>query len=173
MNKLFKKISLNEKGDDEASEYFRLLIAFVLATAVLVIIIVMVGRVNNQSIIISTAKFEEGIISASKGPGVTTQTPFIIEDVMLSGIISKERISKLTGYSKECILFKSGPGFDNSSTDFISINKKFMKTDVYVYCGYYGDEGAIILNTSTDCPTYCALYFNTRPDSSLYPEAID
>jgi hypothetical protein len=169
MNKLLKGISLNERGDDEASESFRLLIAFALAAAVLVIIIVMVGRVNNQSILISTAKFEEGVVSASKGPGITTETPFIIEDVMLSGIISKERISSLTSYPKKCILFITGPGFDNSSPNFISVNKKFIKTDVYVYCGYNGDPGAIALSIPSDCPTYCGIYFNKRPDSSLYP----
>jgi len=167
MNKLFKKISFNEKGD-EAFESFRLLIAFALATAVLVIIIVMVGRVNNQSIIISTAKFEEGVVSASKGPGITTQTPFIIEDVMLSGIISKERISKLTGYSKECIAFKVGPGFEEAD-EYVKVNKRYIKTDVYVYCGF-GDNvpGEIPIMNNT-CPTYCAIYFNLTPSSALYP----
>ena len=129
----------------------------------------MVGRVNNQSIIISTAKFEEGVVSASKGPGITTQTPFIIEDVMLSGIISKERLSNLTSYPKKCIHFESGPGFDNTSLDFISINKKYLKTDVYVYCGYSGDIGASALDIDDDCSTYCAIYFNARPPSNFYP----
>ncbi len=168
MNKLFKKISLNEKGD-EAFESFRLLIAFALATAVLVIIIVMVGRVNNQSIIISTAKLEEGVISASKGPGVTTETPFIIEDVMLSGIISKDRISKLTGYSKNCIAFITGPGFENNDA-YIEVNKKYIKTDVYVYCGFGNSIPSEITSLfNFNCPTYCALYFNVSPPSSLYP----
>jgi len=167
MNKLFKKISLNQKGD-EAFESFRLLIAFALATAVLVIIIVMVGRVNNQSIIISTAKFEEGIVSASKGPGITTQTPFIIEDVMISGIISKERISKLTGYSKDCIAFKAGPGFEVTD-DYVKISKKYIKTDVYVYCGFGDLVPPEIPIMNNICPTYCAIYFNMTPPSGLYP----
>jgi len=171
MNKLFKILKLNEKGD-EAFESFRLLIAFALATAVLVIIIVMIGRVNNQSIIISTAKFEEGVISASKGPGVTTETPFIIEDVMLSGIISKERISKLTGYSKNCLVFITGPGFDNQG-EYVEINKKFIKTDVYVYCGF-GDVVPSEINIMTaTCPTYCAIYFNMNPPNGLYPTQMN
>jgi len=167
MTKLLKKIKMNEKGD-EAFESFRLLIAFALATAVLVIIIVMVGRVNNQSILISTAKFEEGFVSASKGPGIGTQTPFVIEDVMLSGIISKERLSYLSGYSKECIKFESGPGFDNTNTEYIKVSKKYIKTDVYVYCGFGDDAHAYEFINSGDCSTYCVVFFNKTAPSTLY-----
>jgi len=167
MNKLFRIIKLNQKGD-EAFESFRLLIAFALATAVLVIIIVMVGRVNNQSILISTAKFEEGFVSASKGPGISTKTPFIIEEIMLSGIISKERLSYLSGYSPECIIFESGPGFDNTSEKYISVNKKYIKTDVTIYCGFGDDTQATSFYIPDTCPTYCVIYLNKTPPNNLY-----
>ncbi len=165
---MIKFFKLNERGDDEASESFRLLIAFAIAAAVLVIIIVMVGRVNHQSILISTAKFEEGFISASKGPGISTITPFVIEDVMLSGIISKDRLTYLSGYSSECIIIESGPGFENTGGKYVSVLKKYIKTDVIVYCGFGNDLHANQFVNEDDCPTYCVLFMNKSAPTSIY-----
>jgi len=165
MIRLFK---LSKKQKGQAFESFRLLIAFILMAAVLAIIIVMVNKTNQNAIIISTQKFEEGFISASKSPGTSTKVPFIIEDLRLKGIISKKRLATISELQEECIGFDLGPGiidFPNGA----EIERGSLKMDLTVYCGFRGEYIAGIGNINTDnCPTYCVLFLNKSPPSDIY-----
>ena len=170
-----KPLMKSQKGDSEAFESFRLLIGFVLATAVLTIIIVMISKIHNSSILISSQKFEEGVVSASKSPGVSSKVPFVIEDLMLSGTISKRKMAYLTGYPEECISFEIGPGIEeNKKNKDVTITKKYIKTDVYVYCDFMNDENPApfpdILNAfEPACSVaYCAIFINKTPSPTLY-----
>ena len=102
-------LKLNQKGDDSASEAYRLLIGFILGAAILVIIMNMINSTQNQLIIVSNQKLKEGLISAVKSTGTSAKTPFVIEDLMLKGNISKTTITNYTGLPEECMAFVAGP----------------------------------------------------------------
>lgn len=175
---------LKEKG--QAFESFRLLIAFVLMTAVLVIILSMVHRTNTTTIIISTQKLDDGFLSASKSPGASTKTPFVIKDLKLSGIISKRSLSNTSGMDPNCIFFKIGPGIKELNNGDAQITKKYLKMNVTVYCDFKEnvDNGTVpqyINNIITSTPshsshtidecnsqTYCVLFLNSAPPTEIY-----
>ena len=172
---IFKK--LNQKGDSEAFESFRMLIAFVLAAAILVIIINMVNNVNEKSVQISTQKLSEGIISGVKSVGTSARIPFVISDLLLRGTIDRRTIQNISGLNKECVFFIAGAGVDKSNNgEYISI-KGTKKMDVYVYCNQT-DSGFEVVSsnysevsnnlTTEDCPTFCVFFFNERPKAALY-----
>ncbi|MFA5746245.1 MAG: hypothetical protein WCX82_00065 [archaeon] len=170
------KFKLTEKGDGESFETFRLLIAFVLALAVLVIIISMVNSTNKQAILISDQKLKEGLLSAAKSPGTSTRIPFIIEDLMLSGTISKTRISNYSGLDGNCIALVYGAGItplNPNTNDILKIKASRLEMNVYAYCDFNdGDHPDVaedqISTDSVVCPTYCVFFFNKKPDDSLY-----
>lgn len=162
----------NKKG--QAFESFRLLIAFILAIAILAIIYTMVAKVNKETVIISTQKFEEAVRSASKSPGTSSVVPFVIEDVVLEGAIDKHRLGLITGLSEECLSLQAGPGI-TVTTRGVDILKK-LKMNVYVYCNYQNAEinnvdMSYIVNTtitSSTCPTYCVIFMNRKPPEGTY-----
>lgn len=172
-------MKFKEKG--QAFESFRLLIAFILMTAVLVIILSMVHRTNTTTIIISTQKLDDGFLSASKSPGASTKIPFVIKDLKLSGIISKRRLANVSGMDPNCIFFKLGPGLKKLNNSDAQIIKKYIKMDVTVYCDFKENTNnapseiySIILNASghtiDNCyaQTYCVLFLNSAPPSTVY-----
>lgn len=173
MIKLYK---LNQKGDDSSSETFRLLIAFVLAAAMLLIIMNMIETSNKQTILVSKQKLKEEIQSAAKSTKTSTKIPFIIEDLILTGNITKTEISSYSGLDEECIGFISGPGIEVLSNGTLKIKKRHLKMNVWAYCDFWkgsinSDEinRAINLNVSRDdCPTFCVFYFNKKPDPEIY-----
>jgi len=172
---IFKK--LNQKGDSEAFESFRMLISFVLAAAILVIIINMVNNVNEKSVQISTQKLSEGVISGVKSVGTSARIPFVISDLLLRGTIDRRSIQNISGMNKECVFFIAGAGVDKSDNgEYISI-KGTKKMDVYVYCNQTSSGIVVVTNNypevsedlSTDtCPTFCVFFFNERPNAALY-----
>lgn len=171
-----KLIKLNQRGDDSSSETFRLLIAFVLAAALLVIIMNMISITNKQTILISEQKLEEGLQSAVKSVGVSTRIEFIIDDLMLTGVIGKKKISQRSGMSEECIGLIGGQGIETLNNGDLRIKSSHLKMNVWAYCDFWQssfpdeiNEAMIHSNPSSDvCPTYCVFFFNKKPSSSLY-----
>lgn len=175
-------LKLNSKGDDSASDVYRLLIAFVLATAVLVIIINMVTSVQKQSIIISNQKLKEGVQSAVKSAGTSAKIPFVIEDLMLSGNLSKTTIKNYSGLSEECMAFVHGAGLEpiDEDNNVLRIKGKYIEMDVWAYCNIdssqipnnlnskYNDAVMQIENDEGVCPIYCVFFFNKKPDPLIY-----
>lgn len=172
---IFKNI--NQKGDSEAFESFRMLIAFVLAAAILVIIINMVNNVNEKSVQISTQKLSEGIISGVKSVGTSARIPFVISDLLLRGTIDRRTIQNISGLNKECVFFIAGAGVDKSENgEYVSI-KGTKKMDVYVYCNQtesgldkvIAEYPEVNVDPFQDvCPTFCVFFFNERPKAALY-----
>lgn len=175
---LKKLIIVSEKGQ-EASEAFRLLTAFIVALAILGIILAMIHKVDQQTLLVSTERFEEGIVSASKAPGTSAVIPFLIQDIVLKGTISKLRLSNLTGYSKECLIFQLGPGLELDAQDNAIVLKDKLKMDVWVYCNFGGDNvyslpglsggQQIDLDELSNCPQFCLIFMNKKPPQEFYP----
>lgn len=174
---IFKK--LNQKGDSEAFESYRMLIAFVLAAAILVIIISMVNNVNEESIQISTQKFSEGVISGVKSVGTSARIPFVISDLLLRGTIDRRTIQNISGLNKDCVSFIAGAGLEKSDNgEYVSI-KGTKKMDVYVYCNQTNSGLSVVTEnypevyndlSADDCPTFCVFFFNERPKDALYDQ---
>jgi hypothetical protein len=172
---------LSKKGDDSASEAYRLLIGFILGAAILVIIMNMINSTQNQSILISNQKLKEGLISAVKSTGTSAKTPFVIEDLMLKGSISKTTITNYTGLPEECMAFVAGPRlFSENDFNIIRIKPRYLKMNIWAYCDFMPPGTTQLpegLDTNTqgqltpdpnDCPTYCVFFFNIKPDNGLY-----
>jgi hypothetical protein len=175
---------LSKKGDDSASEAYRLLIGFILGAAILVIIMNMINSTQNQSILISNQKLKEGLISAVKSTGTSAKTPFVIEDLMLKGSISKTTITNYTGLPEECMAFVAGPRlFSENDFNIIRIKPRYLKMDVWAYCDFMpsgmtqlpeGLDSNTKMQLEQDqdvCPTYCVFYFNIKPSDELYNSA--
>lgn len=172
---------LSKKGDDSASEAYRLLIGFVLGAAILVIIMNMINSTQNQSILISNQKLKEGLVSAVKSTGTSAKIPFVIEDLMLKGNISKTTIKNYTGLSEECMAFVAGPRlFSENDFNIIRIKTRYLKMNVWAYCDFM-PSGSLDLPDELDdntklqltedpeiCPTYCVFFFNVKPPENLY-----
>lgn len=172
-----KILKLNQRGDDSSSESFRLLIAFVLATSILFIIMNMVTTTNKQSILISDQKLKEGVQSAVKSVGTSTKIPFVIEELMLAGTITKRKISIYSGMDENCIGFIGGQGLEQLSNGDLKIKASNLKMNVWAYCDFWQSSfpeeiyGTINNSvSSSECPTYCVYFFNKRPSPSLYTE---
>ncbi|MDD3178313.1 MAG: hypothetical protein PHR26_02225 [Candidatus ainarchaeum sp.] len=167
-----------KKQKAQAEESFRLLIAFVITVAILSIILVMVRNINNKAIIISQQKLEEGIISASKAPGISTQSKYIIEDLKLKGTISKEWISGITGIEKGCIGIDNGPGIEpiaESNELIYEITERNLDMDVTIYCNISNsDEPSSIYNllekNTEDCEKFIVLFLNKNAPDEIYKE---
>jgi len=166
-----KLIKNKEKG--QAFEVYRLLIAFVIAVAVMSIIIVMVQKTNNESIILSTQNFEQGIISASKSPGTSSKIPFVISDLKLSGSITKKRISDITSLNKDCIFFSAGPGIEKTNLG-VDIKQKSIKMNATVYCNFGNAEFKpkiipyLTSDSVSDCSVFCVIFMNQIPPKEIY-----
>lgn len=173
-----KILKLNQRGDDSSSESFRLLIAFVLATSILFIIMNMVTTTNKQSILISDQKLKEGVQSAVKSVGTSTKIPFVIEELMLAGTITKRKISIYSGMDENCIGFIGGQGLEQLSNGDLRIKTSNLKMNVWAYCDFWDttlpreiEENIDHFNLyHAECPTYCVYFFNKRPSPSLYTE---
>ncbi|HPV66273.1 MAG TPA: hypothetical protein PK655_02360 [archaeon] len=174
-------LKLNQKGDDSASEAYRLLIGFILGAAILVIIMNMINSTQNQLIIVSNQKLKEGLISAVKSTGTSAKTPFVIEDLMLKGNISKTTITNYTGLPEECMAFVAGPKlFSVNDYNVLRIKTRHLKMNVWAYCNFMpSGEGSLLdeLDSTTQsqltqdtsvCPTYCVFFFNIKPPEGLY-----
>ena len=174
-----KILKLNQRGDDSSSESFRLLIAFVLATSILFIIMNMVTTTNKQSILISDQKLKEGVQSAVKSVGTSTKIPFVIEELMLAGTITKRKISIYSGMDENCIGFIGGQGLEQLSNGDLKIKASNLKMNVWAYCDFWDTSSGIPdeIEDNVDnhfdlhsavCPTYCVYFFNKRPTCNLY-----
>lgn len=172
---------LSQKGDDSASEVYRLLVGFILGAAMLVIIMSMVNSTQNQTVLISNQKLKEGLISAVKSAGTSAKTPFIIEDLMLKGNISKITISNYTGLPEKCMAFVAGPKlFSENDYNVIRIKGRHLKMNVWAYCDFLPPHTGSLPRELDDsiqgqltedpnvCPTYCVFFFNTKPPEDLY-----
>ena len=165
-----------KKQKAQAGESFRLLIAFVITVAILSIILVMVRNINNKAIVISQQKLEEGIISASKAPGISTEKKYIIEDLKLKGTISKEWISGVTGIRKECIGIDNGPGIEpisESNNLIYEITERSLDMDVTIYCNISNsNEPSPIYNILSedpeDCDKFMVLFLNKNAPDEIY-----
>ena len=176
---MMKILKLNQRGDDSSSESFRLLIAFVLAAAILVIILNMVNTTNKQSILISDQKLKEGVQSAVKSVGTSTRIPFVIEDLLLTGTITKRRLSTYSGMKEECIGLIGGQGLEQQENGDLRIKASNLKMNVWAYCDFWNTSSGIPEEIednvhssfnlySAECPTYCVYFFNKKPSNSLY-----
>jgi len=170
-----KILKLNQRGDDSSSESFRLLIAFVLAAAILVIIMNMIASTNKQSILISDQKLKEGVQSAAKSVGTSTKIPFIIEDLMLTGTITKRKISIYSGMDENCIGLIGGQGLEYLDNGDLRIKADNLKMNVWAYCDFWGTNQDVpteidFVPNSENCKTYCVYFFNKKPENSLYTE---
>ncbi len=167
----------NKKG--QAFEAYQLLIAFIVATAILGIILVMVNKTNNQAIIISNQKIEDSFLSAINSPIVSMEKPFAVEDVLVSGIISHAKYEQLGNLEPGCFGFIVGPGILKESYG-VQIQKKYLKTDVYFVCGKSGMSSRDLTNiniyseitTGANAPIpnpdscedlFCVMYINKKP----------
>ncbi|MCK9292586.1 MAG: hypothetical protein WCY27_00685 [archaeon] len=166
-----KLVKHTERG--QAFEVYRLLIAFIIAVAVMSIIIVMVQKTNKESILLSYQNLEQGFISATKSPGTSSKMPFVIEDLKLKGMITKKKLSTISGLKEECIIFDAGPGIEKTDIG-VEINK-ILKFDTTVYCNFGNVdilETPIIQllenNTLENCPVYCIVFMNKNP-KDIYP----
>lgn len=173
--KIKLKNKLNNKG--QAFESFRLLIAFILALAILLIIFSMVNKANKESVIISTERFEEAITSASKSTGTSASIPFIIKDLMLKGNISRRRIASITNMDENCIYLDGGPGLvEGGLPGDLEIKKRYLKMDAYVYCNFndssinYPSNISNIVSMEIDpsCQRFCIIFLNKKPPSGTY-----
>lgn len=174
---------LSKKGDETAFEAYRLLIGFILGAAILVIIMNMINSTQNQSILISNQKLKEGLVSAVKSAGTSAKTPFVIEDLMLKGSISKTTITNYTGLPEKCMAFVAGPKlFSEGDFNIIRIKPRYLKMDVWAYCNFIkmatnlpdqldANTKSQITQDPEVCPTYCVFFFNIRPSYELYPES--
>jgi hypothetical protein len=172
--KLKNFIKLSKKA--QAFEAYRLLIAFVLALAFLVVIYSMVQSINEKSLLISNQKFKDGIISATKAVGISTKKEFVIDDLLLSGTISTRKLENYSGIDKECFKLVPGPGFkEDTASNILNIQGKFKKMNVYTYCDFEDapitddeiNEYHDIIYDSTElkqCPVYCVIFFNKKPN---------
>ncbi|MFH0905712.1 MAG: hypothetical protein V1824_00055 [archaeon] len=167
-----------QKG--QAFESFRLLIAFILTTAILAIIYSMVRSTNEQSILISNDKLKEAAVSASKAPGTSAQNKFVVEDLQLKGLITKADISNKTNLAKECLFFKNGSGIKKLDNGDIKIENRALKMDVYIYCNFKGqgiytnsDYYSELENCDNigNADRYCIFFFNTKPPEGTYETA--
>jgi len=170
-----KILKLNQRGDDSSSESFRLLIAFVLAAAILVIIINMINTTQKQSILISDQKLKEGSQSAAKSVGTSKKIPFIIEGLMLTGTITKRKMSQYSGLDTNCITLVPGTGIESQSNGDIKIKASSLKMNVWAYCDFFNNNAnweiyEYVPNSATyeTCPIYCVFFFNKKPECSLY-----
>ncbi|HRS42926.1 MAG TPA: hypothetical protein P5530_03605 [Candidatus Diapherotrites archaeon] len=174
-------LKLNQKGDDSASEAYRLLIGFILGAAILVIIMNMINSTQNQLIIVSNQKLKEGLISAVKSTGTSAKTPFVIEDLMLKGNISKTTITNYTGLPEECMAFVAGPKlFSVNDYNVLRIKTRHLKMNVWAYCNFMPsgsnqlpdalspDTKLQLTQDRSVCPTYCVFFFNIKPPEGLY-----
>jgi len=167
-----KLIKYKERG--QAFEVYRLLIAFVIAVAVMSIIVVMVQKTNKESIILSYQNFEQGFISATKSPGTSSKMPFVIGDVKLSGIITKKRLSTISGLKEECIFFDAGPGIEETNIG-VEIKKKVLKFDTTIYCNFGSvtvdnEIGSLLNGAGEECSVYCIVFMNKSPNPDVYSE---
>lgn len=173
-------LKLSQKGDDSASESYRLLIGFVIGLAMLVIIINMINSIQNQLVLVSNQKLKEGLISAVKSTGKSAETPFVIEDLMLKGNISKTTISNYTGLPKECMAFVAGPKFiPENNNNVLTIKSRILKLNVWAYCNFMPPHeeslpeqldsiGTQLDHDQSICPTYCVFFFDVKPPQGLY-----
>jgi hypothetical protein len=137
MNYLKLKRFLKFSKKAQAFESFRLLIAVILALAFLIIIYSMIQSINEKSILISSQKFKEGIISATKSVGISTKKEFVIEDLLLSGIINTRTLENYSGIDSDCFLLVPGPGFkEDEESRVLNVQGKFKKMDVYTFCDF-------------------------------------
>jgi hypothetical protein len=160
----------NSKG--QAFEAYQLLIAFVIATAILGIIIMMIGKTNNQAIIISDQKIEDAFLSAINSPIISMEKPFVVKDVMITGIISYDRYQNLAKIDEGCFEFMVGPGVVLENYGDV-IDKKFLKTNIYFSCGIKDMDSSLISrdiypdlfdsNPADNCEKFCVMYINKMP----------
>jgi len=173
-----RAIKLSQKGDSSSGEVYRLLVAFILAAAVLVIIMNMIATTNKQTIIISEQKLKEGVQSAVKSVGTSTKIPFVIEDLMLTGTITKDKISTYSGMPKQCIGFVGGQGLVLLENGNLKIKSNTLELDLWAYCDFWDSSGRLpeelddLMNyefrPGNDCQTYCVFLFNKKPSCELY-----
>ena len=179
---IFKK--LNKKG--QAFESFRLLIGFILALAILSIILFMVQKTNQNSLVVSSQRLQEEIQSASKSAGVSSKIPYKIKDIKLKGNITTSKYLRKTDLNHECIYFHPGPGLEylnNPRGDIKTVRDKSITMHITIYCNFdtskiAGIEGGDALVTSGEtgdtkgvreaCPKYCLVYFNSSPPKEIY-----
>jgi len=166
----------NNKG--QAFEAYKLLIAFIIAVAVLGIILTMVNKTNNQALIISDQKIEDAFISAINSPVISMEKPFIVKEVLVSGIISYAKYENLGGLEPGCFGFIVGPGVSLEAYG-AEIESRFLKTDVYFSCGFnmnvnnlQNTETYFEITTGANSPIdtieeceklFCVMYINKRP----------
>jgi hypothetical protein len=166
---------MNYKG--QAFEAYQLLIAFIIAVAILGIIVMMINKTNNQAIIISNQKIEDAFLSAINSPIISMDKPFFVRDVMVSGIISSARYEQLGNIESGCFGFLTGPGVINHDYG-VEIEKRFLKTDVYFVCGLSemvapsGNDTYLEITTGSNraiddidnCERlFCVMYINRKP----------
>ncbi len=133
----------NKKG--QAFEAYKLLIAFVIAAAILGIIAVMISKTNNQAVVISYQKIENSFSSAINSPIISMEKPFVVKDVLISGIISYNRFEQLGNIEPGCFGLITGPGITKEAYGAM-IEKKYLKTDIYFRCGLGEMNDSLIPN---------------------------
>jgi len=167
----------NNKG--QAFEAYQLLIAFIIATAILGIIVMMISKTNSQAIIISNQKIEDAFTSAINSPVISMEKPFVVKDVLITGILSYDRFEQISGIEEGCFGFIVGPGITLQPYGAV-VDKKYLKTNVYFSCGlkgmdidnlpfeiYPGVSGnsPFEKNPSNDCERlFCVMYINKTPE---------
>ncbi|NCP72166.1 hypothetical protein GW835_02115 [archaeon] len=165
----------NNKG--QAFEAYQLLIAFIIATAILGIIVMMISKTNSQAIIISNQKIEDAFTSAINSPVISMEKPFVVKDVLITGILSYERYEQISGIEEGCFGFIVGPGVTLQPYGVI-VDKKYLKTNVYFSCGlrnmsglpdeiYPGVSGNRPFqdDPSRECERlFCVMYINKTPE---------
>jgi uncharacterized protein (UPF0333 family) len=173
-----KKIFTSKKKG-QAFESFRLLIAFILALAVLVIIYSMIRTTRQNALFLSNQKFKEGIVSATKAVGASTKEPFMIKDLQLSGIITTSTIESYTGIDRKALYLVSGVGFSEQSDENKAyIDGRYKDVDVQVYCDFLSntpdisdqvENGDLIQTIKTtidsrdpDSDIYCVIALNKK-----------
>lgn len=166
----------NSKG--QAFEAYHLLIAFIVSVAILGIIFTMINKTNSNAVIISTQKIDDAFLSAINSPIVSMEKPFLVENVLISGIISLEKYKKLGKIEDGCFSFIVGPGVTIEKYG-AKINKKYLKTNVYFSCGLKDMESNLISkdiwpgfspnqpfdkNPADNCERlFCVMYINATP----------
>lgn len=170
----------NNKG--QAFEAYKLLIAFIVAAAILGIILTMVNQTNNQALIISNQKIEDGFLSAINSPIISMEKPFVVKDVLITGFINSSRFEQLGNIEPGCFGFITGPGAKKQ--DFgVEIESRRLRTDVYFVCGLSGMDTSLISyeiwpgNQSIGAPfnqdpasncenLFCVMYINRIPGAN-------
>ncbi len=166
----------NNKG--QAFEAYQLLIAFIIATAILGIIVMMISKTNSQAIIISNQKIEDAFTSAINSPVISMEKPFVVKDVLITGILSYDRFEQISGIEEGCFGFIVGPGITLQPYGAV-VDKKYLKTNVYFSCGlrsmsddvpfeiYPGEVGNSPFedDPSEKCERlFCVMYINKTPE---------